>query len=185
MSITVGDVNRPPIISEIGSFTATEAQNITFDVNVQDPDNDAFQVRTIDLPAGASFDGRTFTWTPGYLQAGVYPVTFTAEDDGSPSESSSLATIITVGQTQSPLDLAEFIVKHIVRKELPRNTENAYIANVKKVAVFVEAGQLVAARNQVAAVKRKIEQDALFSRIDVDFANELLALLEELRILIT
>jgi putative Ig domain-containing protein/thrombospondin type 3 repeat protein/galactose oxidase-like protein len=34
----------------------------------------------LDLPAGASFDGTTLTWTPGSAQAGTYFVTFVLED---------------------------------------------------------------------------------------------------------
>ena len=52
------------------------------------------------LPAGATFVGGVFSWTPTFAQAGSYPgVTFTATDNGTPNLAASETITITVTNT--------------------------------------------------------------------------------------
>jgi hypothetical protein len=79
---TVARTNRAPELAAIGNQSATEGTLLTISVSATDPDGDALTYSATGLPAGALFDAatRTFTWTPGFDQAGTYPVTFAATD---------------------------------------------------------------------------------------------------------
>ena len=103
ITITVADTNRAPSLAAIGDKAVDEAATLTFTISATDPDGDTVTYSATNLPAGASFDPgtRTFTWTPGYDQAGTYAgVTFTAEDPGLLSDSE--AVTITVNNVNRP-----------------------------------------------------------------------------------
>jgi DNA-binding beta-propeller fold protein YncE len=104
ITITVGDINRPPILNPIGSKTVNEGQTLTFAVSATDPDGDDLIYRVGEMPAGAGFDAvtRSFSWTPIYEQAGTYTVVFTVTDVGTPSLNTSEAVSITVGNVNRP-----------------------------------------------------------------------------------
>ena len=89
VTITVGNVNRPPVLSLIGSRSIGETQILTFALTATDPDGDSLSYSAGNLPTGASFNPttRTFTWTPGYGAAGNYSVLFTVTDNGTPPTS--------------------------------------------------------------------------------------------------
>lgn len=83
VTITVGNVNHPPTFSTIGSQTADAGKLLSFTVTATDPDtDDTLTYSASNMPPGASFDPttQTFSWTPGYEQAGNYTVTFTVSD---------------------------------------------------------------------------------------------------------
>jgi PKD repeat protein len=85
VSISVADVDRPPVFAPGGeSQSVDENRELSFTVEAADPDGDGLTYSAAGLPAGATFDPatRTFSWTPGYTQAGDYTVVFTAEDSG-------------------------------------------------------------------------------------------------------
>ena len=83
VNITVGDMCRRPNLTAPGDQQVNEAETLTFSISATDPDGDSLTYSASDLPAGASFDGetRTFTWTTDYGDSGNYPVTFTVCDD--------------------------------------------------------------------------------------------------------
>jgi len=99
VTITVGNVNRPPVLNSISDQSIGEGNTLTFTIAATDPDGDTLTYSASGVPKGAQFDPetRTFTWTPSYLQAGNYPVLFTATDNGSPAQSDSKEVVITVG----------------------------------------------------------------------------------------
>jgi hypothetical protein len=110
ITITVADVNRPPVLSAIGDRVTDEGSDLTFAVIAADPDGDTLTLTASNLPVGATFsdngDGTgIFSWTPDYTQAGTYAnVTFTVTDDGTPAESDSEAITITVTEVnQAPV----------------------------------------------------------------------------------
>lgn len=83
VTITVTDVrlNDPPVISPIGDQEVAEGILLQFEITASDPDGDILNYAVVSpLPAGASFSGRTFAWTPASGQAGSYTVTFSATD---------------------------------------------------------------------------------------------------------
>ncbi|NQU10447.1 putative Ig domain-containing protein, partial [bacterium] len=85
----------PPVLDPIGPQGANEGQALTVVVSATDPDSPTLTYSATGLPSGASFNAstRTFSWTPGYTQAGSYPVTFTVSDG---SLTDSEAVTITV-----------------------------------------------------------------------------------------
>lgn len=97
ITITVGD-NHAPVINPIGDQNVDAGQPLTFTVSGSDPDGNSLSWACYPLPAGASFNGttRTFTWTPGYTQNGTYQVTIEATDNGVPSMKTTQPVTITV-----------------------------------------------------------------------------------------
>ena len=98
VTITVGDVNRPPVLNSIGAKTVNENESLDFTITASDPDGDALTYTVGNLPTGASFDANqhNFSWTPGYGTSGSYTVTFTVTDDGASTQSDSEEITITV-----------------------------------------------------------------------------------------
>jgi PKD repeat protein len=82
ITISVGNVNRPPVLASIGDKSVNENSALTFTISATDPDSDSLVYSATSLPTGASFNTstRVFSWTPSYTQAGSYQVTFTASD---------------------------------------------------------------------------------------------------------
>jgi M6 family metalloprotease-like protein len=80
VTITVGNVNRPPVLTAIGSQTATSGSPLSFTVTSSDPDGDVVTQNATGLPEGAVFEDGEFSWTPGYSQEGAFDVTFTSSD---------------------------------------------------------------------------------------------------------
>jgi len=104
ITITVGNVNRPPILDPIGAKTVLEGETLNITLTASDPDGDALTFSAGQLPPGASFSGQTFTWTPGYDQSGSYVVEFCVQDCGAPLELAVEAVTITVGNVnRSPV----------------------------------------------------------------------------------
>ncbi|MCP4711283.1 MAG: hypothetical protein GY869_21900, partial [Planctomycetes bacterium] len=99
ITITVNNINRPPILAAIGSRVVAEGQLLEFTISAIDPDGDDLVYAAANLPTGANFDPATqiFSWTPAYDQAGIYPdLEFTVTDDGDPNLSDSETITITV-----------------------------------------------------------------------------------------
>jgi hypothetical protein len=85
VSFTVTRTNVAPVLAAIGAQSVDENANLNFGVSASDFDLDPLLLTAVPLPSGASFvdNGNgtgTFDWTPTFVQAGVYNVTFTATD---------------------------------------------------------------------------------------------------------
>jgi hypothetical protein len=105
ITVTVNDVNAPPVLAGIGDRSVNEGATLTFTVSATDPDGDSLTYAATNLPAGASFDPgtRTFSWIPRYDQAGMYAnVSFEVSDDGAPSRSDSETIAVTVVDVNRP-----------------------------------------------------------------------------------
>jgi hypothetical protein len=89
VTITVNNVNQPPVLAAIGSKSVSENSALSFSVSATDADGDTITYSAQNLPTGANFSGQTFSWTPGYEQAGTYQVTFIASD-GSGQDSETI-----------------------------------------------------------------------------------------------
>jgi PKD repeat protein len=97
--IIVTGQNEPPTVVAPATQSVDEGQNLNFAVSATDPDNDPLTLSASGTPSGASFTDNgggsgTFDWTPNFTQAGVYVVTFTANDGNGGTGSAS--TEITV-----------------------------------------------------------------------------------------
>ena len=187
ITITVGDVNRPPEFAPIGPQEVLEDELLEFTVSSSDPNNDAIVYSTGDLPAGAEFDNATglFSWEPDHTMAGVYTVVFYATDDGTPNLTGQLEVVITVGDVPTPSELADILVETVLGLGLPKHVVNSYTANLKKVKPFIERGKITPAINQLKAFIKKVEHDIAHGDINsddgtmlIDMATELIALLE-------
>ncbi|RKX21878.1 MAG: hypothetical protein DRP35_03265, partial [Candidatus Zixiibacteriota bacterium] len=81
ITITVNNVNRTPVLNAIGNQITDENVQLTFTASGSDPDSDALAyTMTSDLPAGYTFVGNVFDWTPTFNDAGVYTATITVTD---------------------------------------------------------------------------------------------------------
>lgn len=96
ITITVNNVNQPPTLGTIGPKTASEGLPLTFGLSGSDPDADPVTYAADVLPSGASLNPSTgtFSWTPGFDQAGVYMVTFRVTDSGSLSAEETVAITV-------------------------------------------------------------------------------------------
>lgn len=78
-------VNQPPVIQHIASYTAYETGQVGFLVQSSDPDKTTPTLSASNLPAGATFEDKgngqgVFNWHPELGQAGSYQPTFMATD---------------------------------------------------------------------------------------------------------
>ncbi|MCI0596191.1 MAG: Ig-like domain-containing protein, partial [candidate division Zixibacteria bacterium] len=85
VTITVNNVNRPPVLGAIGNKTTNENQLLQFRVSSSDPDGTTPTLSAVNSPSGAVFvdslnGAASFSWTPSFTQAGTYNVTFIASD---------------------------------------------------------------------------------------------------------
>ena len=85
VTITVTNVQRPPVFDTIPSRTVFEGEALTLDVRATDPEGDALTLGISNLPDGASFadhgDGTgTLSWTPTQFQSGDYTLDVRASD---------------------------------------------------------------------------------------------------------
>jgi len=80
ITITVNNVNRKPVLADIGNQSVYTTRALSFAVSAGDPDGDAIDYSASGTPSGASFTNQTFSWTPDAGQNGTYQVTFAASD---------------------------------------------------------------------------------------------------------
>ncbi len=75
--------NNFPIIADAADVRALENEVIRFTVSASDADGDPISYSALSVPAGASFDvqTRTFTWQTSLNSAGHYEVSFLARDN--------------------------------------------------------------------------------------------------------
>lgn len=99
ITITIEDVNRPPIFDSVADREVTESYTIEFNVSASDPDGDNIaSYFAEELPQNTSFNGtlRLFSWTPDETQAGNYTIRLFAQDDGEPSATGQIDIAIQV-----------------------------------------------------------------------------------------
>jgi hypothetical protein len=67
-------IDRPPVLNAIGNRNVNEGATLSFVLSATDADGNTLTYSASNLPLGATFDPttRTFSWTPGYDQAGAY-----------------------------------------------------------------------------------------------------------------
>ncbi|MDP8238733.1 MAG: choice-of-anchor D domain-containing protein, partial [Candidatus Hatepunaea meridiana] len=98
VTIVINDVNRAPVLTEIGNLDIEEEEEFTLQLEAADPDGDDLTFEAENLPEGATLDGNQFSWTPDADQAGNYEgIIFRVRDNGNPSLSNEETITITVG----------------------------------------------------------------------------------------
>ena len=180
ITITVGNINRAPVFTNPGPKEVLEDESLSFTVTASDPDSDSVTITGANMPSGASFDGTIFNWTPTLAQEGIYTISFTATDNGTPVESSLLEIVITVGDNPTPTEQTENLVDTVVTFNLPQNIENSYLANLQKVGQFIADGKIQSALNQLQAFINKVQTDYQQGKITLQVHNVLLEMAEAL-----
>ncbi|HSH00174.1 MAG TPA: putative Ig domain-containing protein, partial [candidate division Zixibacteria bacterium] len=108
VSITVTEAgNQAPVLASIGAQGTTENVNLNFNVSSSDVESTPV-ASTGPLPSGATFTpdgsgGGAFDWTPDFLQAGLYQVTFYSTDDSAAVDSEIVSITVSEGGNQAPL----------------------------------------------------------------------------------
>ena len=145
--------NQSPVLALIGPKSTPENVNLNFNISATDPDGTIPALTANNLPSGANFvnngDGTgTFNWTPNFIQAGVYNVTFTASDgvlidneivEITVTESGNQAPILTAIGSKSTTE--NVILNFSVSASDPDETVPALSAtNVPSGAAFADNG---------------------------------------------
>jgi hypothetical protein len=107
ITITVGNVNRPPVLALIGDQTLFAGDALSLALSATDPDGNALLFGAAGLPTGATLadhhDGTaTLAWTTGANESGSFAVTLTVTDDGVPMASDAESFAITLGSGNRP-----------------------------------------------------------------------------------
>lgn len=174
VTITVGNVNRAPVFTPLGTQQGLLDQALVFGVQATDPDGDAVVLSASQLPPGATFDPgcRRFTWTPDYTQAGNYTVVFTATDNGTPSLSSQMQVALAIA-VPPPTGLTVDLINSVTQLKLPKAMENSYLANLRNVADFVEKGRVLLAAVELVVFMAKVDVDVLRNKLDAGTGRNL------------
>ncbi len=107
VAITVNNVNRAPALVAIGPRSVTEGQVLNFAVSATDPDAQIPTLTAENVPANASFvdNGNgtgAFSFSPNFIQASVYNVTFIASD-GALADTEIVAITVNEAGNQPPV----------------------------------------------------------------------------------
>ncbi|MCP4569456.1 MAG: hypothetical protein GY841_17915 [FCB group bacterium] len=108
VAITVGDAgNQAPVLDSIGAQFVTEGATLNVTVTGSDPDGTDPNLAAVNMPANATFtdnlDGTgSFQFIPDFTQAGVYGITFIA-DDGVLADSEMVLVSVTELGNQAPV----------------------------------------------------------------------------------
>ncbi len=82
VDVTAGAVNRPPIITTVPSFVASQDEAYRYDMDALDPDGDRLSFAVLDGPSGMAIDAATglVSFTPDVAQLGRHRVRLGAID---------------------------------------------------------------------------------------------------------
>ena len=107
VTMTVEDVNRPPVLEEMGNQTVGETETLTVDVNATDPDDDAliYSCNRTDLFTDFNLATGTGSWTTDYADTGIYLVDFSVSDGKGGIDNETVR--ITVEDVNRPPELEE------------------------------------------------------------------------------
>ncbi len=153
-------LNTPPTFQQVDEKSVAEKSELTFNISASDPENDSVELSAVNLPEGASFNAETgeFFWTPTQRQSGVYDIRFTATDDGELSMSSEMIVKVTVIDVPTTEELIASLKAGIYVSGLSKPIEKSYRAHIDHGDLY-EKENLVAYKNQLEVLKKKIESD--------------------------
>ncbi len=119
-NITVNEVNVAPVLDVIGDQAVDEGIELTFQATATDADDPAntltYTLDAASLALGMAIDAASgaFTWTPTEADGpGVYPVTVTVTDDGTPA----LADFETFNVTVNEVNVAPLLDDVVLQTE--------------------------------------------------------------------
>ncbi len=122
VTITVNEVNSPPVVTPITSVSVAESMPIAFQATAIDPDLPANSLTfsfSSAVPTGATLDPVTgdFAWTPSEAQGpGSYMIAITATDNGVPALAGTAFFTVTVGEINEAPVLTPLPVQNVVEK---------------------------------------------------------------------
>jgi hypothetical protein len=146
ITITVNDVNLPPVLSAIGAQSVEEGSTLTFTALATDidlPANNLSFSLDASAPLSATIDPSTgeFSWTPGEAHgSAVFSVTVRVNDDGTPSLEDFETVDITVGEFNQAPVLATIGSKRINAGRLLTFTASATDADLNNVTFSLDSG---------------------------------------------
>ena len=83
--------NDPPTFSDsLRSLSISELDSLAIPLSASDPDGDVLVFSVLNGPEGARVLGRTLTWTPTSLQAGVHQIAVLVQDPSGSSDTLSI-----------------------------------------------------------------------------------------------
>jgi hypothetical protein len=107
ITVTVNEVNLPPVLNPIGPKTINEGALLQFTITASDPDLPAqtLTCSASNLPSGATFipNTRIFSWAPTSGQAGVYSGVHFEVTDGVLTDSEDITITVTVFGPPAPV----------------------------------------------------------------------------------
>jgi len=86
--------NDPPVLLPIGNKEVGEGETLVFEVSGSDPDEDQLFYSATNLPEGADFSNRIFSWSPDFTQAGEYPDVLFELSDGNITVSEAITIYV-------------------------------------------------------------------------------------------
>jgi hypothetical protein len=104
VTLQVLPVNDVPVLAPIADQTIDELTLLTFKALATDVEGDQLTFTLGGAPSGAAIDSLSgvFAWTPSEAQGpGVYPITVTVTDNGTPNQSTSQTFTVTVREVNS------------------------------------------------------------------------------------
>ena len=106
ITVTVTQENRAPELGTIGAKTVEEGTPLEFTISATDPDGDAMTYSATGVPAWATFNPATgtFSGTPGFGDAGTVRVTF-AVSDGTLSDDEEVTITVNNANRAPSLDV--------------------------------------------------------------------------------
>ncbi|OGI05782.1 MAG: hypothetical protein A2Y40_02850 [Candidatus Margulisbacteria bacterium GWF2_35_9] len=123
MTIAVRDYNRYPVFVPLTAPEINENETISFQISASDPDGDTVSISVIGLQDGASFSNGLYSWTPSYIEAGVYNLIFTAQD----GKGGSAQTAVSV------------VVKNVNHLPVMNPLENKTLTENQSLSIFIQA----------------------------------------------
>jgi len=91
--------NHAPVLGPIGSKTITAGNNLTFTVTAADQDGDPLTFTAVGLPAGATFTGGAFAWTPMAVGASTLRFEVTDGRGGADAEDITITVVAALART--------------------------------------------------------------------------------------
>jgi len=97
--------NVAPVLNAIGNKSIKEGATLSFAISGSDANGDALAYSASNLPVGATFNStnRTFSWTPGLGQAGVYAGVHFQVSDGQVTDYEDITITVTVIDEVAPV----------------------------------------------------------------------------------
>ncbi|MFC1725887.1 tandem-95 repeat protein [candidate division KSB1 bacterium] len=99
ITITVKNVNRPPVLADIENKTIYENEQVILMLSAVDEDGDSLVYSMNNTLPGSNIKDNFFAWTPNYEQSGLYEITFTVSDGDKNDSEVVIIQVIDVIQT--------------------------------------------------------------------------------------